>query len=144
MGAPRQTPEELPPKVAIVDRSPRPPSKNNNDHFQKLMDSSCQNHGFLIHHKLRECELLKRFISKPPAKKTKQEELTKPVEQETPTEDFPETIGCLMIFGEGEACGDRHGRKVAQREVFVVVPAIPWYLRWSNFRSSSTAETSSM
>jgi hypothetical protein len=24
-----------------------------------------------IHHKLRECELLKRFISKPPAKKAK-------------------------------------------------------------------------
>ena len=34
--------------------------------------------GFPIRHKLRECELLKRFISKPPAKKARLEEPTKP------------------------------------------------------------------
>lgn len=58
-------------EVATADRSPRPPVKNDDDHFQKLMDSLCHSHGFPIHHKLRECELLKRFISKPPAKKAK-------------------------------------------------------------------------
>jgi hypothetical protein len=49
------------------------------------MDSSCQNHGFPVYHKLQECELLKRFISKPPTKKTKPEEPAKPAEQEAPT-----------------------------------------------------------
>jgi hypothetical protein len=56
-------------EVAVADRSPRPLAKTNNDHFQKLMDSLCQSHGFPVRHKLRECELLKRFISNPPAKK---------------------------------------------------------------------------
>jgi hypothetical protein len=51
-------------EVAVAFRSPRTPTKNNNDHFQKLMDSLCQKLGFLIRHKLQECELPKRFISK--------------------------------------------------------------------------------
>jgi hypothetical protein len=53
-------------EVATADWSPKPPVKNDDDHFQKLMDSLCHSHGFPIHHKLWECELLKRFISKPP------------------------------------------------------------------------------
>jgi hypothetical protein len=43
------------------------------------------------------------LIFEPLAKKAKQEE---PVEQEAPTEEFLETIGCLMIFGGGEAYDD--------------------------------------
>jgi hypothetical protein len=80
-------------EVAAVDRPPRLPTKNNNNHFQKLMDSLCQNHGFPVFHKLRECKLLKRFISKPSTKKAKQEELVKPLEQEAPTEEFPRPWG---------------------------------------------------
>jgi hypothetical protein len=43
-----------------------------------------------VHRKLRECEPLKRFISKPPPRKAKLEELPKPAEQEAPIEDFSE------------------------------------------------------
>jgi hypothetical protein len=71
------------------------------------MDSSCQNHGFPVRHKLQECELLKRFISKPPAKKARLEESAKPTKQEVLAEDFPELIGCLMIFGGAKAYNDR-------------------------------------
>jgi hypothetical protein len=39
------------------------------------------------------CELLKHFISKPPAKKVKQEEPTKLAKQEAPTKEFHETTG---------------------------------------------------
>jgi hypothetical protein len=63
-----------------MNRPPRPPTKNDDDHFQKLMDSPCQNHGFRVCHKLQKCELLKRFISKPPTKKANLEEPTKPAE----------------------------------------------------------------
>lgn len=83
------------------------------DHFQKVMDSSCQNHGFPVHHNLRECELLKRFISKLPSKKAKPEEPAKAADQEAPVEDFPETTGCLMIFDGSEAYGDKRCLKVA-------------------------------
>jgi hypothetical protein len=67
------------------------------------MDSPYQNHGFPVRHKLWECELLKHLIFEPLAKKAKQEELA---EQEAPTKEFLETIGCLMIFGGGEAYDD--------------------------------------
>lgn len=96
-----------------TDWSPRPPVKNDNDHFQKLMDLLCQNHDFPICHKFWECELLKSFISKPPAKKAKQEDPSKQVEQEILTEDLPKVTGCLMIFGWGEAYGDRCHHKAA-------------------------------
>jgi hypothetical protein len=76
-----------------MDGPLRPPAKNNNDHFHKLMDSSCENHYFPVRNKLLECELLMHFISKPPAKKVKQEEPTKLAKQEAPTKEFHETTG---------------------------------------------------
>lgn len=72
------------------------------------MDSPCQNHNFTVKHKLWECELLKCFIFKPPAK-----EPTKPTEQEVPTDDFPELTWCIMIFGGAKAYNDKHRIKVA-------------------------------
>jgi hypothetical protein len=89
--------------VTAADRPRRLPTKNGNDHFQKLMDSPCQNNGFPVRPKLQEGEILKHFISKLLAKKAKQEEPSKLVEQETPTEDFPKTMGCLKILG-----GEKH------------------------------------
>lgn len=52
-------------EVAAADRPHKSSAKNNNDHFQMLMNLSCHNHGFPIRHKLQEWELLKCFISKP-------------------------------------------------------------------------------
>jgi hypothetical protein len=98
------------------------------------MNSLCQNHGFTVCHKLRECELLKRFISKPPAKKAKLEEPAKPVQQETPTADFHKTMGCLMIIGGAEVYGNKHRLKVACHEVHAVEPVVP---RFSGGRSSA-------
>jgi hypothetical protein len=68
-----------------------------------------------------------------PAKKANPEEPTKPVEQEVPTEDFPEPTGCLMIFGGAEAYGDKHRIKAAHREVHATELTIPLYLWWSEF-----------
>lgn len=97
------------------------------------MDSSCQNHSCPIRHKLLECELLKRFISKPPSKKAKPEEPAKQAEQKAPVEDFPEPTGCLMIFGGTKAYDDNHRLKVAQHEVHMAEPAVPQYLGWLDF-----------
>jgi hypothetical protein len=63
----------------------------------------------------------------------KQEEPTKPAEQETPTEDFPKTMGCLMMFSGEEAYSDRRRHKEARRKVFAAEPVVPRYLRWSEF-----------
>ena len=82
----------------MMDQPPRPPAENRGDHFQKLMDLSCQNYGFLVRYKFQECEILKSFIYKQPSKKANPEEPAKAAEQEASTEDFPEMTRCLMIF----------------------------------------------
>jgi hypothetical protein len=97
------------------------------------MDLPCQNHFFPIRHKLRECELLKRFISKPPTEKAKSNEPLKLAEQETPTKEFPEMMGCLMIFGGTKACDEKCHLKTAHREVHAAEPTIPRYLQWLEF-----------
>jgi hypothetical protein len=71
--------------------------------------------------------------SKPPAKKAKPKEPTKPAEQEALTEEFPEPTGCLMILGGAEAYGDTRRLKATNREVLVAEPAVLRYLRWSMF-----------
>lgn len=121
---PRRRTEE----IATPDWPPRPPAKSGGDHFQKLMDSPCQNHGFPVYHKLRDCKLLKCFISKPPAKKATLKEPAKPTEQEAPTEDFPELTACLMIFSGAKAYGDKRRLKAVHREVHAVEPSVPRYL----------------
>jgi hypothetical protein len=99
-------------EVTTMERQPKPPVKNGGDHFQKLIDVLYQNHGYLVRHKLHECELLKRFIANPPNKKAKLEEATKVAEQNTTIEDFPEPMGCLMIFDGLEAYGNKRRLKV--------------------------------
>lgn len=86
-----------------------------------------------VRHKLRVCELLNRFISKSPTKKAKPKEPVKPAEQETLTEEFLETTGCLMIFGGVDAYDNKCCLKAAHRKVHVVEPTIPRYLRWLEF-----------
>jgi hypothetical protein len=112
----------------MMDQPPRPPAENRGDHFQKLMDLSCQNYGFLVRYKFQECEILKSFIYKQPSKKANPEEPAKAAEQEASTEDFPEMTGCLMIFGGLEAYNDKSRLKVAHCEVHAAEPVIPQYL----------------
>jgi hypothetical protein len=44
---------------------------------------------------------------------------------------FPQTIGCLMIFGWMEAYAPKHQQKITCREVYAPEPATPAFLQWS-------------
>ena len=48
--------------VAAADRTLRQPQQGLPDHFNKLMDSPCTNHAYLIKHLYKDCELLKCFL----------------------------------------------------------------------------------
>lgn len=76
---------------------------------------------------------MKHFISKPLAKKAKLEEPAKLVQHDVPIEDFPEPMGCLMIFGGSKAYDDKHRLKAAYWEVHAAKLIVPRYLRWSEF-----------
>lgn len=83
------------------------------------MDAPSQNHSFPIYHNVCECELLKQFITKPPSKKAKPEEVVKAAKQEALADDFSEPTGCPMIFGGSRAYGGKHRLKVVHN------PTIP-------------------
>ena len=38
------------------------PQQGQPDHFDKLMESPCTNHAYLVMHLYKDCELLKRFL----------------------------------------------------------------------------------
>ena len=48
--------------VAVADRVGKQPQQGLPDHFDKLMESLCTNHAYLIKHLYKDCELLKRFL----------------------------------------------------------------------------------
>jgi hypothetical protein len=65
----------------------------------------------------------------------KGEQKKKPELRESDTEGkddgFPDTDGCLMIFGGPTAYESRCRQKLTRREVYVAKPATPSFLRWS-------------
>ena len=48
--------------VAATDRTGKQPQQGLPDHFNKLMDSPCTNHGYPAKHLYKDYELLKRFL----------------------------------------------------------------------------------
>ena len=51
--------------VASADRKGgRKPTEGTPDHFEKLLEGPCPNHAFPIEHLYKDCDLLKRFLSR--------------------------------------------------------------------------------
>ena len=48
--------------VAIADRAGKQPQQGQPDHFDKLMESPCTNHGYPVKHLYKDCEPLKCFL----------------------------------------------------------------------------------
>ena len=47
---------------ATTDHTGKQPQQGLPNHFNKLMDSPCTNHAYLVKHLYKDCELLKRFL----------------------------------------------------------------------------------
>ena len=62
--------------VTAADRAGKQPQQGQPDHFDKLMESPCTNHAYLVKHLYKDCELLKCFLwqaSKPKEGKGKED-----------------------------------------------------------------------
>jgi hypothetical protein len=59
---------------------------------------SCCNHGYLVKHTLKECDLIKRYFSGD-YKATSTDVPSRPAGNEEKGDAYPDSKGCLMIFG---------------------------------------------
>ena len=51
--------------MAAADRKVgRKPTEGTPNHFKKLLEGPCPNHAFLVKHLLKDCGLMRRFLSR--------------------------------------------------------------------------------
>ena len=91
--------------VAAADlKGGRKPMEGTMNHFEKMLEGPCLNHAFPVKHLLKDCSLIRRFLSEG---SNKGEQGKDPVptadDAEEKDDGFPTPDGCLMIFGGSEA-----------------------------------------
>ena len=119
--------------VAATDhKGGRKPIEGTPNHFKKLLEGPCLNHAFPVKHLLKDCILMRRFLSRG-SNKGEQGKDPPPTTDNAEEKDdsFPTLDGCLMIFGGLVAYDSKCHQKVARHKVYMAQPATPPFLRWT-------------
>ena len=74
------------------------------NHFEKLLEGPCPNHAFPVKHLYKDCDLMKRFLSRG-SNKGGHEKDPDPTTDDAEGKDdgFPMLDSCLMIIGGSAA-----------------------------------------
>lgn len=91
------------------------------------MAQPCHFHGSKAQHLTRDCNLLKNL--KPSKSFALDQEKKYPAPDKSG--GFPEEKGCLIIFGGSSGYESKRSQNLTTREVNVIKPAVPQWLRWS-------------
>ena len=97
--------------MAAADRKGgRKPAEGTPNHFENLLEGPCPNHAFPVKHLLKDCSLMRRFLSRG-SNKGEQGKDPAPTMDNAEEKDngFSTPDGCLMIFG-GSAAYDSKRR----------------------------------
>ena len=119
--------------MAAIDRKGgRKPTEGTPNHFEKLLEGPCLNHAFPVKHLLKDCGLMRRFLSGG-SNKGEQGKDPPPTADDAEEKDdgFLTPDGCLMIFEGSVACDSKCHQKVTRREVYTAEPTTPPFLWWS-------------
>ena len=82
------------------------PTEGTANHFEKSLEGPCPNHAFPVKHLLKDCSLMRRFLSGGPNKGEHGKGPTPTTDDAEEKDDgFPTPDGCLMIF-RGSAAYD--------------------------------------
>ena len=78
----------------------RKPTEGTPNHFEKLLEGLCLNHAFPVKHLLKDCSLMRQFLSRGSNKGEQGKDPT-PTMDDTEAKDdgFSMLNNCLMIFG---------------------------------------------
>ena len=97
-----------------------------------MIEGPCPNHAFPINHPLKDCNLMRKFLSGSSNKGEQGKEPTPTADDAEEKDDaFPTPNGALMIFGGSTAYDSKCHQKVVRREVYTARTATPAFLRWS-------------
>lgn len=118
-----------PEHVAAADRDAKRPARPPTDYFEKMLEAPCKNHAFPVRHKLKECDLMKRFVAGAPLDNKGKKPEDAPGGGGVPP--FPEEKRVMSIYGGPAPHESRRSLKLTARDVNAVAPATPTYLRWS-------------
>ena len=119
--------------MAAADRKGgQKPMEGTPDHFEKPLEGSFPNHSFPVKHLYKDCGLMKWFLSGGFNKGGHGKD-PEPTTDDAEGRDgsFSTLDGCLMIFGGSAAYNSKRHQKLTHREVYMVEPAAPTFLRWS-------------
>jgi len=98
-------------------------------HFEKLLEGPCPNHAFSVKHLLKDCNLMRKFLSGSSNKGEQGKEPAPTVEDAKEKDDgFPTPDRCLMVFGGSVAYDSKRRQKVTRREVYTAQSATPPFL----------------
>jgi hypothetical protein len=102
------------------------------DHFERMLEKSCPDHAFHVKHMYKDYALMKKYLSRG-SKKGEQKKKPEPTEGNAEGKDdgFPDSNGCLMIFGRPKAFESKRCQKLTRQEVYLAEPAMPSFLWWS-------------
>jgi hypothetical protein len=117
--------EEL---VEAAERDFKCLARSPTDHFEKLLEVTCSNHKFPVKHKLKECSMMKNYMttrSLARAKKPEGESAGKV------TAPFPEEKAAMSIYGGPVPHVSRRKLKLIGRAINSIEAATLEYLHWS-------------
>jgi hypothetical protein len=75
------------------------------DHFKKLLEETCPNHAYLIRHKLRDCGMMKSFMTSGSLSWGME---VNEISDEGDTMPFHEEDAVMMIYDRHPSPGMRH------------------------------------
>jgi hypothetical protein len=100
------------------------------DHFEKLLEVTCPNHAYPVWHKLKECSMIKNYMTMAALPKSKEPEDNPSGKAVMP---FPVEEVVMSIYTEPVPHESRRKLKLTSQAVKTVSLATPEYLHWSEF-----------
>jgi hypothetical protein len=117
--------EEL---VAVVERDLKRHAQQPADHFKKLFEVTYPNNAYPIRHKLKECSMMRNYMTT--GAFTKGKKLEGDLAR-MPVAPFPKEKAVMSIYGGPAPHESQRNLKVMCRGVNAISPTTLEYLRWS-------------
>jgi hypothetical protein len=96
------------------------------DHFEKLLEVTCPNHTYHVKHKLKECTMMKNYMTTISLARSKKPEGDLVGRTATP---FPEEKAVMSIYSGPAPHKSRRKLKLTNRVIHSVSASVPEYLR---------------
>jgi hypothetical protein len=117
--------EEL---VTTIEHNSKHQVRQPTDHFKKLLEASCPNNMYPVRHKLKECTMIKNYMTMETFAKGKRPEGDLAGKAASP---FPDEKAVMLIYGGPGPHESWRKLKLTGRAINTISRMVSEYLRWS-------------